>query len=405
MASVNSGLEIETYDITIYTNYTLPESLISALRSASVIADSSSDMYGIYVKSVFDQVTAIDLSKLSISYPVEVYNDSEDINHLEYFPNLTSLNLSNTRLSSPAISLDGNENLRELRIENDKNSSFQIQDVMDIPTGLQYADVSGNAITDYSLFSKAGNLLKTLDLSNTSIEQFKDRNYTALTNLDISNCSKLTKLVISQEFNSSTSIIDALGSALSKAEISSRQLKSLHLENNELTEVVIDGCDNRNGLREIYLHNNNLGAGTLQIGSFTYDNHSWSSRDWKVYSCLQTLVAYGNDIYGTHGEGSYTWRIGSSIPSNTQVASLYGCNNHSGWGDYTGSIELRMGNYRYYNTPYVGGWDTASHTSNVTYSNIGNYAGQLCTSYVNGSHGSNYWAGSGESATIYPFGR
>ena len=119
-------------------------------------------MYGIYVKSLFDQISAIDLSKLSLSYAVEVYNDSEDINYLEYFPNLTSLNLSNTRLSSPTISLDGNDNLRELRIENDKNTSFQIQDVIDIPTGLQYVDASGNAITEYGLFSKAGNSLNSM---------------------------------------------------------------------------------------------------------------------------------------------------------------------------------------------------------------------------------------------------
>ena len=175
-ASVNSGLEIETYDITIYTKYRLPGSLIDALSSAGVIADKSSDMYGIYVKSLFDKVTAIDLSKLSLGYAVEVYNDSEDINYLEYFPNLTTLNLSNTRLTSPTISLDGNERLKELRIENDKNTSFQIQDVTDIPTGLQHVDASGNAISEYGLFSKAGNSLKILDLSNTSIEQFNDRN-------------------------------------------------------------------------------------------------------------------------------------------------------------------------------------------------------------------------------------
>lgn len=118
----------------------------------------------------------------------------------------------------------------------------------------------------------------------------------------------MKKLVISQEFRSSSSIVDASNSALTTTEISSRQLKSLHLENNDLTEVVIDGCDNRNGLREIYLQNNNLGTGYIQIGSFSYDNRSWSSRDWKVYSCLTTLVAYGNNIYGTHGQSTVTWR-------------------------------------------------------------------------------------------------
>ena len=407
-ASVNSGLEIETYDITIYTNYRLPGSLIDALSSAGVIADKSSDMYGIYVKSLFDKVTAIDLSKLSLCYAVEVYNDSEDINYLEYFPNLTTLNLSNTRLTSPTISLDGNERLKELRIENDKNTSFQIQDVTDIPTGLQHVDASGNAISEYGLFSKAGNSLKILDLSNTSIEQFNDRNYTALTNLDISNCSKMKKLVISQEFSSSSSVVDASDSALTTAEISSRQLKSLHLENNDLTEVIIDGCDSRNGLREIYLQNNNLGTGSIQIGSFSYNNHSWSSRDWKVYSCLTTLVAYGNNIYGTHGQSTVTWRVGCGIPSNTVMADLYAYADHNGLGSTSRGtwLEIKFGDYRRTSNPTLNGFNDHNYLSHSpTYSEIGNYAGQLASSYVDGSHNGHLFSSSGESATIYPFGK
>ena len=407
-ASVNSGLEIETYDITIYTNYRLPGSLIDALSSAGVIADKSSDMYGIYVKSLFDKVTAIDLSKLSLCYAVEVYNDSEDINYLEYFPNLTTLNLSNTRLTSPTISLDGNERLKELRIENDKNTSFQIQDVTDIPTGLQHVDASGNAISEYGLFSKAGNSLKILDLSNTSIEQFNDRDYTALTNLDISNCSKMKKLVISQEFSSSSSVVDASDSALTTAEISSRQLKSLHLENNDLTEVIIDGCDSRNGLREIYLQNNNLGTGSIQIGSFSYNNHSWSSRDWKVYSCLTTLVAYGNNIYGTHGQSTVTWRVGCGIPSNTVMADLYAYADHNGLGSTSRGtwLEIKFGDYRRTSNPTLNGFNDHNYLSHSpTYSEIGNYAGQLASSYVDGSHNGHLFSSSGESATIYPFGK
>lgn len=407
-ASVNSGLAIETYDITIYTNYRLPESLINALSSAGVIADSSSDMDGIYVKSIFDKVTAIDLSKLSLSYAVEVYNDSEDINYLEYFPNLTSLNLSNTRLTSPTLSLDGNERLKELRIENDKNTSFQIQDVIDIPTGLQHVDASGNAISEYGLFSKAGNSLKILDLSNTSIEQFNDRNYTALTNLDISNCSKMKKLVISQEFSSSSSIVDASDSALSTAEISSRQLKSLHLENNDLTEVIIDGCDNRNGLREIYLQNNNLGTGSIRIGNFTYKNYSWSSRDWKAYSCLTTLVAYGNNIYGTHGQSTVTWRVGCGISSNTVMADLYAYADHNGLGSTSRGtwLEIKFGDYRRTSNPTLNGFNDHNYLSHSpTYSEIGNYAGQLASSYVDGNHNGHLFSSSGESATIYPFGK
>ena len=407
-ASVNSGLAIETYDFTIYTNYNIPESLINALRSGGVIADISSDMYGIYVKSIFDKVTSIDLSKLSLGYAVEVYNDSEDINYLEYFPNLTSLNLSNTRLTSPTVSLDGNERLKELRIENDKNTSFHLQDVTDIPTGLQYVDVSGNAISEYGLFSKAGNSLKTLDLSNTAINQFNDRNYTALTNLDISNCSKMKKLVISQEFSSSSSIVDASNSALTKAEISSRQLKSLHLENNDLTEVVIDGCDNRNGLREIYLQNNNLGTGSIQIGSFSYDNHSWSTRDWKVYSCLTTLVAYGNNIYGTHGQSTVTWRVGCGIPANTVMADLYAYADHNGLGSTSRGtwLEIKFGDYRSTANPTLNGFNDHNYLRHSpTYSEIGNYAGKLASSYVDGSHNGHLFSSSGESATIYPFGK
>lgn len=75
------------------------------------------------------------------------------MNYLEMFPNLLTLNLSNTRLTSPTLSLDGNEKLRELYVSNDNNSSYQLQDVIDVPTNLQIVDVSGNAITEYNLFA------------------------------------------------------------------------------------------------------------------------------------------------------------------------------------------------------------------------------------------------------------
>lgn len=55
-----------------------------------------------------------------------------------------------------------------------------------MPTNLQTVDVSGNAITEYNLFAKSGNSIRSLDLSNNPIEQFNDLNYITLTNLDIS---------------------------------------------------------------------------------------------------------------------------------------------------------------------------------------------------------------------------
>lgn len=115
-----------------------------------------------------------------------------------------------------------------------------------------------------------------VDSINPVIEEFNDRNYTVLTNLDISNCSKMKKLVSAQEFSSDSSVVDASDSALTMAEISSRQLKSLYLENNDLSEVIIDGYYNRYGLREIYLQNNNLGTGSIWIENFSYNNHACS---------------------------------------------------------------------------------------------------------------------------------
>ena len=218
----------------------------------------------------------------------------------------------------------------------------------------------------------------------------------------------MKKLVISQEFRSSSSIVDASNSALTTTEISSRQLKSLHLENNDLTEVVIDGCDNRNGLREIYLQNNNLGTGYIQIGSFSYNNHSWSSRDWKAYSCLTTLVAYGNNIYGTHGQSTVTWRVGCGIPSNTVMADLYAYADHNGLGSTSRGtwLEIKFGDYRRTSNPTLNGFNDHNYLRHSpTYSEIGNYAGQLASSYVDGSHNGHLFSSSGESATIYPFGK
>lgn len=375
-ASVNSGLTVETYDITIYTNYTLPESLINALRSAGVIADSSSDMYGIYVKSIFDQVTAIDLSKLSLSYAVEVYNDSEDINYLEYFPNLTSINLSNTRLASPIISLDGNDRLRELRIENDKNTSFQIQDVTDIPAGLQVVDASGNAISEYGLFSKAGNSLKTLDLSNTSIDQFNDRNYIALTNLDISDCTKLTRLTIEHDFNSASSSIDASNSAITKAEISSRMLKSLDLSDNNLTELVISGADSTQGLNTLYVQNNNLGQKDSEfiIGSTTIKRSGSSTcssfTSWGGVP-IRTICASGNNLYATGNKDSnnnFQWKgnsFGSSVSASVTCDPPWNAIWHN---DKFGIILYKNNSTLTSSTKNEGHWWSGSASKTLNYS-------------------------------------
>ena len=337
-ASVNSGLEIETYDFTIYTNYSLPESLTNELRSGGILADSSSVMYGIYVKSVFDKITSINLSNRNLSYAVEVYSDSSDTNYLEYFPNLQTLNLSNTRLSSPTLSLDGNDRLRDLRIANDNNSSFQIQDVIDIPTGLQYVDASGNAISEYGLFSKAGNSIRTLDLSNTAIEQFNDRNYVALTSLDVSDCPKLTRLTIEQDYNSSSSSIDASSSAITRAEINSRYLKKLDLSDNEMEDLVISGNDRSNGLRTIYIQNNDLGEGQMDIGDMTYSRHTFSGgiSYWGIPT-LSEFVAYGNGIYFTltanysTSTSSY-YKLGSLIGG--RVAMEKSCSINKGFWDW-----------------------------------------------------------------------
>ena len=326
-ASVNSGLEIETYDFTIYTSYTLPESLENALRSAGVIADTSSDMYGIYVKSVFDNVTSIDLSKRSLNYAVEVYNDSDDMNYLEMFPNLQSLNLSNTRLTSPTLSLEGNEKLRELYVSNDNNSSYQLQDVINVPTNLQTVDVSGNAITEYNLFAKSGNSIRSLDLSNNPIEQFNDRNYIALTNLDISDCAKLTKLTIESEFNSSSSSIDASNCAITKAEINSRRLKTLDVSDNQLTSLVISGADSSNGLNTLYAQNNLLGSKSSEfiIGSTTIKKSGTetcnSFTSWGGVP-IRTICASGNGLYATGNKDSnnnYQWKgnpYGSTVSAS-----------------------------------------------------------------------------------------
>ena len=375
-ASVNSGLTVETYDITIYTNYSLPESFINALTSAGVLADSSSDMYGIYVKSIFDQVTAIDLSKLSLSYAVEVYNDSEDINFLEYFPNLTSLNLSNTRLASPVISLDGNDRLRELRIENDKNTSFQIQDVTDIPAGLQVVDASGNAISEYGLFSKAGNSLKTLDLSNTSIEQFNDRNYIALTSLDISDCTKLTRLTIEHDFNSASSSIDASNSAITKAEISSRMLKSLDLSDNNLTELVISGADSTQGLNTLYVQNNNLGQKDSEfiIGSTTIKRSGSSTcssfTSWGGVP-IRTICASGNNLYATGNKDSnnnFQWKgnsFGSSVSASVTCDPPWNAIWHN---DKFGIILYKNNSTLTSSTKNEGHWWSGSASKTLNYS-------------------------------------
>ena len=268
----------------------------------------------------------------------EVYNDSDDENYLELFPNLQILNLSNTRLSSPTLSLDGNENLRELYVSNDSNSSYQLQDVTNVPINLQTVDVSGNAITEYNLFAKSGNSIRFLDLSNNPIEQFNDRNYIALTNLDISDCAKLTRLTIESEFNSSSSSIDVSNCAITKAEINSRRHKTLDVSDNNLTDLVISGTDSSNGLRTLYIQNNDLGEGQMELGDMEYSKHSFSGgiSYWGIPS-LTEFAAYGNGIYFTLSANYSTstssyYKLGSSIGSH--VAMEKTCSINKGFWDW-----------------------------------------------------------------------
>ena len=132
---------------------------------------------------------------------------------------------------------------------------------------------------------------------------------------------------IGHNFNLASSSIDASNSAITKAEISSRRLKSLDLSDNNLTELVISGADSSQGLNTLYVQNNDLGQKDSEfiIGSTTIKRSGSSTcnsfTSWGGVP-IKTICASGNNLYATGNKDSnnnYQWKgnsFGSSVSAS-----------------------------------------------------------------------------------------
>ena len=181
---------------------------------------------------------------------------------------------------------------------------------------------------------------------------------------------------IGHNFNLASSSIDASNSAITKAEISSRMLKSLDLSDNNLTELVISGADSSQGLNTLYVQNNNLGQKDSEfvIGSTTIKRSGSSTcnsfTSWGGVP-IRTICASGNNLYATGSKDSnnnFQWKgnsFGSSVSASVTCDPPWNAIWHN---DKFGIILYKNNSTLTSSTKNEGHWWSGSSSRTLNYS-------------------------------------
>ena len=117
-------------------------------------------------------------------------------------------------------------------------------------------------------------------------------------------------------------------------------------------------------MKYIDVHDNELGAGMLTVGTFSYNNHNFANGyDWQNGNPdLEYFCAYGNDIYKYYskyqGGGRYEtafsgqqFRIGNDVQGNIVQIRHYCDANAAGWVtvDFDAGLSVYVEETRVYN--------------------------------------------------------
>ena len=173
------------------------------------------------------------------------------------------------------------------------------------------------------------------------------------------------------------------------------------------------------GLERLDLHNNALGAGSMAVGNFKYQNHSFSigsTTDWKSSAPrLSYFAAYGNAMYheikstaNVNQWKSYEIRFGSSIPGNSTVLSYNGSIYGVWFFSRYATLGIKVNDKSIVNITDRYYWGTKNYSDTFNKSEVSSIVenGMNDIGYYSGSTRGSYWfeRATFSSLKIYPFG-
>lgn len=318
-ATLGNGDTEVVYSFDVYVGVEMPDTLWEALSTISPFKDNPVFMQQkVFYPEMAKGVKTLNFSnfKSSSGKGLELNDGTYCYLNSDLFPDLEVLNISNCKLSSATLSLNGCRELTTLIAEQPVSGdidTFRISELKSLPSTLREANLDNNLLSSSSAFS--GTSLETLSVENNQFQTFRDSTFQdSLRTLKLSNNNNLESVSISKgvtvEINNCQKLTDL--------EVNAPFLQRLTAYDCALTNVEID--KNCTSLTYLDIHNNNLGGGKLVVGDMSYNNHSFTNADWKSGTNLETFIAYNCDIGGktNYKDKTFTYRIGSVIPNDSK---------------------------------------------------------------------------------------
>ena len=282
----------------------------------------------------------------------------EDLTGLQFFTELTELDISNVSGTHPeeewnrvsSIDLSGNTKLRKLYINNNQVSSLDLSNNSD----LRIADVSNNLLTELDV---SDNLhLETLFCNDN---QLTELDVTGNPNLAILSCSdnQLSELDVTQNPLMNQLFCD--NNQLTSIDVTNHnKMIIFNCYNNQLTSLDVTGCDE---LYQLYCYNNQIQGEAMEVlvnslpeFPFAYmvvvDLDSETEQNAITDEFIAVARAKGWSVEGIRGEDFYPLGnndeheyVDLGLPSGTLWATCnvgaytpFNAGQYFAWGDTTG---------------------------------------------------------------------
>ena len=300
----NDGATI-TYTIDVYVGIEIPDTLWEALSQRSPFRENEIFMNDkIFYPEMADSVTSLDLSdfRSSSGLPLELNDGTYFWLNSNLFKNLRTLDVSNTRLSSTTLSLNGASKLQTLIAEQPSSgggSTFRLSRLSNVPSTLYSADLDNNNIDSLSSLSSTN--LNTLSMRNNSISSFTDSSLPgSIRSVDVSDTPSLKTVSVSKPNLSTLKANNC--TQLNSIDVESRYISTISAYNSAINEVDIDAaCTN---LYSVDLHDNDPSSSTFRF------RYGTTETTFKRESCGSFIDPSGY-IYAVHiGTCSCSTRIG-----------------------------------------------------------------------------------------------
>ena len=214
-------------------------------------------------------------------------NNKEELQGLEFFPNLEYLSVSN--ISNTTLNVSKNTSLTSLYCPSNQLTSLDVSGCTSLTSlncynnQLTTLDVSGcTALTSLNCY---GNQLTSLDVSKNTALTSLSCDYNQLTSLDVSGCTALTSL--NCYGNQLTSLDVSKNTALTSLACWNNQLTSLDVSKN--TALAGLSCSN-NQLTTLDVSNN------TSLTSLSCDNNQLTTLDVSKNTALTNLSCDNNQL-------------------------------------------------------------------------------------------------------------